>query len=298
MPNRSLSGAETYRYGYQGEYAEKDSETGLNAFQLRMWDSRIGRWMSPDPMGQYHSPYMGMDNRPNMSVDPTGGCTVGTDCPEEFNWMGKGTWVANEVGIGGFKNTINWGSESLTGGGRTDFSKFDSSTWYQIKFPALSSISQWNPTVLDKIQMFRDKSKNGFVETIAGVAIEGTYGLVDGAYLVGSNIFSNSPRHLNGFGATDNIVAEGGMSVVIAAGSYGAGKYVQSVAQPIKSYVPLYNSLRQSPQLQGVSNEFVSGFAKESIKIHNQLLKTQFKLYNETRKGMFLYGDYSNESKK
>ncbi|MDD7886043.1 hypothetical protein [Flavivirga sp. 57AJ16] len=36
MPNRNIVGY--YRYGYQGEYSEKDEETGLNAFELRMYD--------------------------------------------------------------------------------------------------------------------------------------------------------------------------------------------------------------------------------------------------------------------
>ena len=52
-------------------------------------------------MGQYHSPYMAMDNRWNMSIDPTGGCTVGVDCPEDFDWMGSGTVVLDEIVLGG-----------------------------------------------------------------------------------------------------------------------------------------------------------------------------------------------------
>ena len=48
-------------------------------------------------MRQYHSPYMAMDNRPNMSIDPTGGCTVGVDCPSEFDWMDAGTVVLDEI---------------------------------------------------------------------------------------------------------------------------------------------------------------------------------------------------------
>ncbi|WP_420571718.1 RHS repeat domain-containing protein [Kordia sp.] len=101
LPNRNIEG--NYRYGYQGEYAEKEEklEGSINSFQLRLWDARIGRWTNPDPVGQYHSPYMGMDNRPNISIDPTGGCTVGIDCPKEFAWMGKGTIVLDEVVIGG-----------------------------------------------------------------------------------------------------------------------------------------------------------------------------------------------------
>ncbi|WP_083253437.1 RHS repeat-associated core domain-containing protein [Flavivirga aquatica] len=52
MPNRNVEG--DYRYGYQGEYAEKEPEigSGINSFQLRLYDSRIGRWISPDPYGE------------------------------------------------------------------------------------------------------------------------------------------------------------------------------------------------------------------------------------------------------
>ncbi|CAM1370075.1 hypothetical protein TPENAI_60785 [Tenacibaculum litopenaei] len=31
---------------------EKDPETGKEAFQLRLWDARIGRWLTTDPKGQ------------------------------------------------------------------------------------------------------------------------------------------------------------------------------------------------------------------------------------------------------
>ena len=81
MPGRQIIGGVPYRYGYQGEFAETDPETGKPAFQLRIYDPRINRWLSPDPARQYHSPYMSMDNRWNMSVDPTGGCIKdGVDC--------------------------------------------------------------------------------------------------------------------------------------------------------------------------------------------------------------------------
>ena len=70
MPNRTLSGAEGYRYAFQGQ--EKDPETGKEAFELRLWDSRIGRWWSPDPAGQYSSPYLGMGNNPISRIDPDG----------------------------------------------------------------------------------------------------------------------------------------------------------------------------------------------------------------------------------
>jgi RHS repeat-associated protein len=64
---------EDYRWGYQGQYAEKDTATGWNQFQLRMYDARFGRWLSVDPYGQYASPYLAMGNTPNSSIDPDGG---------------------------------------------------------------------------------------------------------------------------------------------------------------------------------------------------------------------------------
>jgi RHS repeat-associated protein len=66
-----------YRYGYQGQYSEKDATTGLNEFELRMYDARFGRWISPDPYGQFASPYIGMGNAPHMGVDPDGGYVSG-----------------------------------------------------------------------------------------------------------------------------------------------------------------------------------------------------------------------------
>ncbi len=71
MPGRSLQNAEGYRYTYQGQ--EKDPETGKEAFELRLWDSRIGRWLTTDPYYQYASPYLGMGNNPISRIDPNGG---------------------------------------------------------------------------------------------------------------------------------------------------------------------------------------------------------------------------------
>ncbi len=70
MPNRNQEA--DYRYGYQGEYAEKEELGGTHSFELRLWDARIGRWLSPDPAEQFNSPYT-TGNRPHMNVDPDGG---------------------------------------------------------------------------------------------------------------------------------------------------------------------------------------------------------------------------------
>ena len=69
-------GSKRYRYGYQGQYAERDDETGFESFELRLYNSRIGRWLSYDPEGQFNSPYVGMGNNPVSGVDPDGGFAV------------------------------------------------------------------------------------------------------------------------------------------------------------------------------------------------------------------------------
>lgn len=75
----SKGGTNDYRYGYQGQYSEKDAETDWNAFELRMYDSRIGRWLQIDPYGEFASSYTGMGNDPANLADPDGGCVK---CPD------------------------------------------------------------------------------------------------------------------------------------------------------------------------------------------------------------------------
>lgn len=69
----SRSGGIESRYGHQGEFAEKDEETGWNNFYLRNYDPAIGRWLTTDPYRQYYSPYVGMGNNPISKIDPDGG---------------------------------------------------------------------------------------------------------------------------------------------------------------------------------------------------------------------------------
>lgn len=100
-----------YRYAFQGQ--ELDGETGMEAFQLRLWDGRIGRWLSPDPYGQYASPYLGMGNNPVNMIDPDGGFADCPDCPNgKFSngaeWIGSDgyTYSYDEI-IGGWSDLAN-----------------------------------------------------------------------------------------------------------------------------------------------------------------------------------------------
>jgi RHS repeat-associated protein len=82
MEDRQIS-REAYKYGYQGQFAEKDVETSWNHFELREYDPVIGRWTAKDLAGQYFSPYVGMGNNPVNLNDPNGA----------YSWFGS--WWRN-----------------------------------------------------------------------------------------------------------------------------------------------------------------------------------------------------------
>lgn len=69
------------------------------AFELRLWDARICRWLTTDPKEQYSSPYLGMGNNPMIMFDPDGGYAfgpgpglpfIGESIDQGFrNWIGS-----------------------------------------------------------------------------------------------------------------------------------------------------------------------------------------------------------------
>jgi RHS repeat-associated protein len=106
METRQIT-QERYRFGYQGQFAEYDSMTKTNTFQLRRYDARFGRWLTPDPKGQFSSPYIGMGNNPVGGVDKDGGFFE-----ELVDWFanaeGKAAWfdTAEEATAAGFTTRL------------------------------------------------------------------------------------------------------------------------------------------------------------------------------------------------
>lgn len=89
--------AEDYRFGYQGQFAEKDPETGWNHFELREYDPIVARWTIVDPLRVGFSVYMAMSNNPINRIDRRGGCPNG-DCPEDW-WNGDSGQSTTLAGI-------------------------------------------------------------------------------------------------------------------------------------------------------------------------------------------------------
>lgn len=114
LPGRNAF--DNYRYAFQGQ--ELDPETGMEAFKLRLWDGRIGRWLNPDPYRQYASPYLGMGNNPISRWDPDGGCDQpDSDCgwwkKLWYRVQGKGYLVDWWESINeGYGKDVKWSSVS------------------------------------------------------------------------------------------------------------------------------------------------------------------------------------------
>ena len=91
LPERNSAASPQYRLGYQGQ--ELDEKIGLYAFQLRNYDPRLGKWLSPDPYDQHWSPYLAMSNNPISFVDPDGGWDFGityyVDGMRASSWEGR-----------------------------------------------------------------------------------------------------------------------------------------------------------------------------------------------------------------
>jgi RHS repeat-associated protein len=59
-----------FRYLYTGQ--EYDEDIGLYNYRARLYDSDLGRFLTPDPKRQGPSPYVYVNNNPVNLIDPTG----------------------------------------------------------------------------------------------------------------------------------------------------------------------------------------------------------------------------------
>jgi hypothetical protein len=79
----------------------------------------LARWISPDPYGQFSSPYLSMGNNPINGVDPDGGWL------SPFNFTGAAVGLAVGAGIGLAVDKDNWGWYALGGAAAGGFLSSD-----------------------------------------------------------------------------------------------------------------------------------------------------------------------------
>ena len=123
---------EYYRYGFQGEFAEEDSETGWNSFELRMYDPVIARWLTIDPYAEFWSPYVAFGNNPVNYNDPSGGSTG--DPPAKVQGIGINDFSIapqfdfNEVSQSMFLDVLSLPTLVFVGSHMNAWEKF----WYDV----------------------------------------------------------------------------------------------------------------------------------------------------------------------
>ena len=73
-PGRSFTSM-SYRYGFNGKEKDNEAKGSGNSYDFgeRIYDPRLGRWQSMDPVIQpWQSPYCGLNNSPIYLLDPNG----------------------------------------------------------------------------------------------------------------------------------------------------------------------------------------------------------------------------------
>ena len=75
MPNRKFSGTSEYRYGFNGKENDKDAGEGVQDYGMRIYDSRLGRFLSVDPLSRkypWNSTYAFAENDVVRCIDLEG----------------------------------------------------------------------------------------------------------------------------------------------------------------------------------------------------------------------------------
>lgn len=263
MPGRHVDGG--YRYAYQGQ--EKDDETGREAFELRLWDARIGRWLTVDPYRQFHSPYLGMGNNPISMIDPDGGwktkfgrllAWIGNGFKGKFynsnvsdgegkygiyfaaGKDGRGTFmVTSQAGLDSWNRNQEWGNLRFTPEGRGYF--IDMMREYQFNF-------------FGRIEKSLNESNSVFAPL--GKA---AYGTADDFYAFWTHFDllspNNQPQHLNGRvivrGSNEGI--KSGINGLITTATFGRIRIPSlNAAQFSSKFKGTLSKL--TPQLRGIIN--------------------------------------------
>ncbi|MBN2237122.1 MAG: hypothetical protein JW729_06155, partial [Bacteroidales bacterium] len=213
-----------YRFGFQGQFAEEDPETGYTAFESRLLDKRLGRWLTTDPAGQFWSPYLAMGNNPINGVDPDGEKWYeSTSNPGTFEWFTG--WQSFKAFMSSdWSMTPRGGTTTNFGSGWTTTAEpvtitgsipnMVKSPWggmmlNPVKFGNYNpgTISQYVPNFFGRIE------ESTLGQTFVGKAV---YGVVDDAYVYSTSFIygPSGARHLNRSGVVGSELQDAGISTL------------------------------------------------------------------------------------
>lgn len=268
LPSRNTTS--DYRYAFQGQ--ELDKETGMEAFQLRLWDGRIGRWLSPDPYGQYASPYLGMGNNPIRMIDKDGGKA------DDIIYLDSNGKVINRIVQAGpdvfyqetyshpMKNGANVGSFELTIPRNTSY----------VNPSMITQMSGFKSTMID-FERWRREDKGSL---LLHLGVELTYGTADNAFVFLTGFGSNR-RGISGETYAGDRGADKALDGFITLATAGFGAAAKSPEELLKSTPKLWNSFQRMHVKSGTRLEVSQAYKQMLLKNHNQFyINKNFELFN------------------
>ncbi|UYZ62540.1 leucine-rich repeat domain-containing protein [Hymenobacter weizhouensis] len=269
-------GSKRYRHGYQGQYAERDEQTGYESFELRLYHSRLGRWMSYDPYGEFHSPYVGMGNNPISTTDPDGGCTI---CPLPTmlpmatqhlpNVMVSASAAAGafaRLGIDAAKHAFMSYSTYVNASGDAIMNRGIGLASYTAGFTPFSDRNSWQET--KQAVSYMSTHMNPFTEQgRAGLGQITTTALDTGVdfFNLTSSMTAQQRGDIVGNLAFDALLTKGAGSVTSTAASRlssFASNASRSIG-PLKQWIRLGNSYSQAGQFSTYSLKWGASMAKK-----------------------------------
>ena len=232
----------------------------MEAFELRLWDGRLGRWLTVDPMGQYASPYLGMGNNPIGMIDPDGGKA---DDIIYLDQGGKEIYRIAQAGPDVFyqetyplsmHSGANVGSFELTIPRNTNY----------VNPSMISQMSSFDSGFMDFERWRRDDRNNVFLH----MGAELTYGTVDNAFIFLTG-FGTNRRGISGETYSGDSGAEKGLDGFVTLASLGAGELVKSSEELLKSTPKLWNSFQRMHVKSATRTEVSNAFREMLLKNHN-----------------------------
>ena len=244
MPNRNEEDG-SYRYKFQGQ--EKDSETGMEAFELRLWDGRIGRWLTIDPAGQYASPYLGMGNNPISRWDPDGGC----DQPDSDCGFFKKLWFRTK----GDGYLVDWWKSINEENEHVNWNTFFKSEELGVAASSGSYLVEDSDGTLQEVQV-----NNVFTTNKIDY---GALAEASGEFLMEEVLerFIPLPPFIDGFLPIDSDSPFGGENVIVASGKKPGNLVDPKIWKALNRYAGLKDEI-----IQAFKNGFVRQKGERGIK--------------------------------
>jgi RHS repeat-associated protein len=117
MPGRKYSSTSSYRYGFNGKENDNEvkSEGNQQDYGMRIYDPRLGKFLSVDPLFKeypWNSPYAFAENEPIANIDLDGAEKMPYKSPSQLPKLGKTSSYKTKMGAGAQVFTAEeWGQK-------------------------------------------------------------------------------------------------------------------------------------------------------------------------------------------